>query len=219
MTEPHVVRAAYDSIAVDYAEHFGDELVGSPLDRAFLTAFAELVRTDPSPAPTARLVADVGCGPGLRTAFLHDLGLSTIGIDLSPQMITVARQRHPELSFEVGSMLDLPLDTASVHGLAAMYSLIHIPDEHLPVAIAEFARVLVPGGHALVIFQTDAETRHLAEAFGKPLGLDYLRHPVERIAGLLHAHGLPVHTRMRREPDETMTAPYAYLLARKTSEA
>ncbi|WP_073261060.1 class I SAM-dependent methyltransferase [Cryptosporangium aurantiacum] len=220
MTEPHLVRAAYDAIAADYADHFADELAERPIDRAFLTAFAELVRRDAAPAagPAAErgpLVADVGCGPGLRTAFLQDLGLTMIGIDLSPEMVAVARQRHPRPRFEVGSMLDLPLPTSSVHGLAAMYSLIHVADEFLPTAVAEFARVLAPGGHTLVVFQTDAETLHLAEAFGKPLGLDYLRHPVDRIAGLLKTNGITVHTRMLREPDETMTAPHAFLLARK----
>lgn len=51
------------------------------------------------------------------------------GIDLSPQMVVVARQEHPGLRFEEGSMLALDLRDASLGGLLARYSTIHIPDE------------------------------------------------------------------------------------------
>jgi SAM-dependent methyltransferase len=58
-----------------------------------LTAFAELV-TGP--------VADVGCGSGRVTAFLHDLGVPTSGIDLSPRMVAAARRTYPALRFIEG---------------------------------------------------------------------------------------------------------------------
>lgn len=46
VTEPsylRTTRAAYDTIAVDYAEILSTELAAKPLDRALLAAFAELV--------------------------------------------------------------------------------------------------------------------------------------------------------------------------------
>ncbi|GAA0273132.1 class I SAM-dependent methyltransferase [Cryptosporangium japonicum] len=214
MTQIERTRAGYDAIAAEYAEHFaGDDLSRRPIDRAFVAAFAELVVADSGPG--ARVV-DVGSGPGDQTAFLQAAGLEPTGIDLSARMVEVARERHPQIEFEVGSMLALPQPDGSLPALSAMWSIIHVPDELLPTAIGEFARVLAPGGHALLIFQTDAETRHFDEVFGIPVDLDYLRHPVERVVGLLEAAGLRVHTRMRREPDDTMTAPHAFLLARKT---
>jgi predicted TPR repeat methyltransferase len=70
---------AYDAVGVRYAERFRNELDALPLDRAVLTAFAELARTtDPGPA------AELGCGPGRVTAHLRDLGLDVFGVDLSP---------------------------------------------------------------------------------------------------------------------------------------
>ncbi|WP_371856873.1 class I SAM-dependent methyltransferase [Gandjariella thermophila] len=56
-----------------------------PLGRAMLTAFAELVRAD-----GGGVVADVGCGPGQVTAYLDSLGLSMLGVGLSPKMVEVA---------------------------------------------------------------------------------------------------------------------------------
>ena len=166
VTEPDFLRdtrASYDAIATVYAERFRDELAAKPLDRAMLAAFAEVVR-----AGGAGPVADVGCGPGRVTGYLNDLGLPVFGIDLSPEMIAVARRTYPGLRFEVGSMLALDLPDAALGGVLAWYSLIHIPDERVPEAFAEFYRVLAPGGLVLLAFQVGDEVVHVAEARGAP---------------------------------------------------
>jgi trans-aconitate methyltransferase len=105
VTEPEFLRrtrASYDAVAADYAERFRGELAARPLDRAMLAAFTELVR-----GGDAGPVADIGCGTGRVTAELSRLGLPVSGIDLSPQMVAVARQAHPDRRFDVGSMLSL----------------------------------------------------------------------------------------------------------------
>ncbi len=107
MPEPsylRTTRAAYDTVAADYAELLSTELAAKPLDRALLAAFAELAQ-----AAGVGPVADLGCGSGCVTAHLHSLGLSAFGVDLSPAMITVARRAHPGLQFDVGSMTALDL--------------------------------------------------------------------------------------------------------------
>ncbi len=65
-----VTRAAYDTVAPDYARLFADALDRMPWDRAALATFVELVSRD-------RLgpVADVGCGPGQLEQQLHAAGL------------------------------------------------------------------------------------------------------------------------------------------------
>ncbi len=89
-----VTRAAYDTIASDYARVLDGALARMSWDRAVLCTFAELVARD-------RLgpVADVGCGTGRITGYLHHLGLDVVGIDLSPGMLAVARQALPGLCF------------------------------------------------------------------------------------------------------------------------
>ena len=171
VTEPDFLRdtrASYDAVATGYAERFRDELAAKPLDRAMLAGFAELVR-----AAGARPVADIGCGTGRVTAHLNDLGLPVFGIDLSPGMVAVARRSYPGLRFDVGSMLALDLPDAALGGVLAWYSVIHLPDERLPEAFAEFCRVLAPGGLVLLAFQAGDESLHLAEALGHPVSLDF----------------------------------------------
>ncbi len=217
MTEPDFLRdtrASYDAVANVYADRFREELAARPLDRAMLAGFAEMVM-----ASGAGPVADVGCGPGRVTTYLEGLGLPVFGIDLSPGMIEVARRTYPGLRFEVGSMLALDLPDGALGGVLAWYSVIHVPDERLPEAFAEFCRVLAPGGLVLLAFQVGDETLHVTEARGHPVALDYRWRRPERVAELLGQAGLVVRAQLLREPDDDgdfpEQEPQAFLLARK----
>lgn len=207
-------RTAYDIVAVSYEQILRDELDGKPLDRAMLAAFAELVRD----APDGRPVADLGCGPGRVTAHLHRLGVNAFGVDLSPEMIAVARRTHPGLSFDVGSMTALELADDSLAGVLTWYSTVHTPPEVLPVVFAECHRVLAPGGHMLVAFQAGDELHHRDRAYGHDVSLDvYWRDP-DTVAALLTDAGLTVHARLVREAEGLELGKQgrqAFLLARK----
>ncbi|SFW76214.1 class I SAM-dependent methyltransferase [Amycolatopsis australiensis] len=150
-------RTSYDTVAESYAEFVSDALEKQPYLRAALTLFASQVDGP---------VADVGCGPGHFTAYLASLGVDASGIDLSPAMIGLARRAHPDLRFEVGSMTDLPRPDASVAGVLASWSLIHIPDDDVPGVLGHFRRVLRPGGLLMIGYHVGAGTRLKTEGYG-----------------------------------------------------
>jgi SAM-dependent methyltransferase len=56
------------------------------------------------------VVVDLGCGSGIWAKYLTDAGYDTVGVDLSPAMIRLARRRAPDAQFHVESFLtfDLP---------------------------------------------------------------------------------------------------------------
>jgi SAM-dependent methyltransferase len=214
-------RAAYDTVAGDYAELLADELAAKPLDRALLHTFAELARAasagdgDPTRAPT---VLDAGCGPGRIAAHLHGLGLEVRGVDLSAEMVAEARRRHPGIRFDQGTLTDLPLSDGAMAGLVAWYSIIHTLPDHQPAVFAELARVLAPGGEAIVTFQVgDDDVAHLTHAYGHAIELDVHRLSPERVVDDLAAAGLATHICVRREPTAPERTPHAYLLARRTA--
>ncbi|MGP4046061.1 class I SAM-dependent methyltransferase [Streptomyces sp. 2A115] len=213
MIEPdflRTTRTGYDSVAVRYAELFADGLEDYPLDRAMLTAFAELVRADGG-GP----VADVGCGPGHVTALLRSLGLNASGIDLSTEMVALARKAHPDLRFEAGSMSALDVADGALGGLLARYSIIHTPPERLPELLAEFHRVLAPGGHLLLAFMAHDQPSAPAESFDHKVALAYRWSP-DRVAELLQETGLVETARLLRAPKENERGfPQAHLLARR----
>jgi SAM-dependent methyltransferase len=204
----------YDAVAAAYAERFAGELATEPLDRGLLAAFADLVL-----AAGGGPVADLGCGPGHVGAHLRELGLDVFGVDLSPGMVAEARDRHPGMRFDVGSLLALDLPDAALAGACAFYSLIHLPTGDLPAAFAELSRVLRPGGQALLAFQAgdDVAQHHRGEWLGQPdVELTLWRRRPEHVTALLAAAGLHVHATLVRAPDGTESVDRAYLLARRT---
>lgn len=209
------VRASYDTVAADYARLLGAELAGKPLDRAMLAAFAECVRGEDPPG--GRAVADLGCGPGRVTAHLDGLGVRAFGVDLSPAMVAVARRTYPGLRFEVGSMGALDIADGVLGGVLAWYSTVHTPPSELAPLFVEFARVLAPGGYALIAFKAGDEKVRLEHAYGHPVELDVYRTPPERIAALLAGAGLAEVARLIREPDAHERSPQGFLLARKAA--
>ncbi|GAA2500836.1 class I SAM-dependent methyltransferase [Streptomyces gobitricini] len=213
MTEPRLLRdtrASYDAMAPDYEEYVRGDLDAKPLDRAMLAAFAGGVRST-----GGGRVADVGCGTGRVAAHLSSLGLDVFGVDLSPGMLAVARNAYPDLRFHEGSMTDLDLPDGALGGLVAWYSLIHVEPEHVPGVLAEFHRVLAPGGRLLLAFQVGDEPLRLTEAFGRAVALDFHRWSPDRLAGLLMEAGFGVEARLLREAYATESTPQACLLARK----
>lgn len=206
-------RTFYDAIAEDYAERFSDELAARPLERAVLTAYAELVGA-------GGRVADLGCGPGRTTGRLASLGLEMSGLDLSESMLAIARRENPGIPFAQGSMLNLDLPDQALAGVVSFYSSIHTPVDELPALFSEFHRVLVPGGHLLLAFQVGDEPRHLDRPWGHPVALDFERRRPERMAALLTAAGFAMLSRTVREPmaDLGETAPQAFLIARRPTQ-
>jgi SAM-dependent methyltransferase len=201
-------RASYDTDALGYAEKVRGLLDASPYLRASLALFAELVR-DAGDGP----VADVGCGPGYVTRHLHDLGVDAFGIDLSPEMIAIARRDHPDLRFEVGTMTDLALADDSVSGVLAFWSVIHVPDHSLPGVFAQFRRVLRPGCPVLVGFHVGNGTRRTCEGYsGRPIDVDSHRRRPDEIAGGLRDAGFAIEAELVMRPDEEV--PGAIIIAR-----
>lgn len=156
-------------------------------------------------------MADLGCGPGHLTAHLRALGLSAFGVDLSPTMITIAREANPDLEFAEGSMAQLDLPDDSLAGILAFYSVIHTPPAELPPVLAEFHRVLEPGGHLMLGFFAgdDPEPR----AFDHKVVTAYRWSP-DALLALLRESGFTEVAGMVREPQVGERFQQAQLLVR-----
>lgn len=187
------IAEAYDASAVRYAEFVRADPDGPPLDRAVIGAFAELVR-----ATGTGPVADLGCGPGLITARLRDLGLDVFGVDVSPAMVELARAAYPELRFSSGSMDALALGDGTLGGILSWYSLIHLPPHELPAYLVEFRRLLAPGGHLLLGFFESEEDP--VTAFDHRVVTAY-RWPVDTLGRLAAAAGFAEVGRTLRPPE------------------
>jgi SAM-dependent methyltransferase len=132
-----VVRDGYDQIAERYL------------------AWVRAERSDVRMRYTQRLldtlppgaeVLDLGCGAGGPTTKALAARFYLTGVDLSPRSIALARQHVPGARFLQANMAELDLPASSLDGVAAFYSLIHLPRDHHPALLARIASWLRPGG-------------------------------------------------------------------------
>ena len=87
---------------------------------------------------------DAACGTGRYAEFLARRGHRVIGVDSSPDMLAHARRRVPDGEFHLAELDRLPLPDDSVDVIVCTLALTHVP--RLEPVLAEFARVLRPGG-------------------------------------------------------------------------
>lgn len=113
-------------------------------------------------------LADIGCGAGLIALSLAPWLDRIHGIDISPALIERARHNlegATNVSLQVGSLTDLPLEEACVDKLLAYSVLQYLGNEAaVAQAMREVARVLKPGGRALLAANPDPARRGAYEA-------------------------------------------------------
>ncbi len=186
-------EVSYDRVSEEYALRIFGELEHKPVDRQLLDQFAARIqRLGP--------VCDMGCGPGHVARYLHERGVQVIGIDLSSVMVEQALRLNPGIEFRQGNMLSLDIEDGALGGIAAFYSIIHIPRTEVAVALAEMKRVLRPGGLLLLAFHVGHETLHLDEWWGQRVSVDFNFFRPEEMVSYLKAVGFEIEDTVEREP-------------------
>ena len=187
------LKAGYDKVAAHYVERIFNELDHKPLDRLLLDRFAESIGS-------SGRTCDVGCGPGHVTNYLRKRGVNVFGIDLSSAMVDQARQLCPGIEFKTGNMLSLDLESESLAGIVAFYSIIHVPRVVVVNALAEMKRVLEPGGRLLLAFHIGDEILHLDEWWEEPVSVDFVFFKPDEMRNYLERAGLEIEEVIEREP-------------------
>ena len=207
------LRAAHDVLAEFYVDRLADALEQMPGDRSVLSLFCELTLA----AGIGTSVGDVGCGTGRLEPYLAARGLCPRGVDLSPEMIRVARRDYPAFDFDVADLRDLPFEDSELAGVVCWYSLMFLPPSARPAAFGELARVVKPGGYLVTAFKSgDNQASRAGRSTNLGVEFDlYWLSPDEMARLVTDAGFTPVFWAGRRaEADET--SPQGYLLAQKS---
>ncbi len=88
-------------------------------------------------------IVEIGTGPGRDLTAFRDSGLTTSGIDLSPEHVRLARAAG--LDVIEASLFELPFDDALFDAGWTMSTLLHVPDERFHAAMTSITRVLRAG--------------------------------------------------------------------------
>ncbi len=206
-------RASYDAIADEYAREIYDELLNKPFDRTQLDRLAMAVGS-------RGVICDLGCGPGQIARYLADHGASVVGVDLSDGMLAQARRLNPDIVFQQGDMRALTgVADGAWAGIAAFYSIIHIPRAQLVAALTELRRVLQPGGLLLLAFHLGEGELHLDSWWDRPVNAEFVYFQTAEMLAALEAAGFAIEKAQEREPypDVEHQSRRAYILARRAN--
>lgn len=208
---PTELQNSYDRVAEEYAKRFYNELDSKPFDRKMLDWFIEKV-------DGVGTICDLGCGSGHIANYLHNRDLEVYGIDLSSGMVEQAQKLNPNIAFQQGDMLSLDnFADNSFGGIAAFYSIIHIPRLLVVNALREMNRVLRSKGVLLLTFHIGQQTHHLEEWFDKRVFLDFHFFKTAQMKVDLQMAGFELEEAVEREPypEIEVQTRRAYLFARK----
>lgn len=203
MTDVVGSHPQYDEFADEFLDHAADGFHNAHYDRpACLSLLGEVA---------GRSVLDVACGPGLYAAELVARGARVIGLDHSPRMIELCRERAPAGEFHVhdlGDRLDWLPDGAVDRVLFAL-ALEYVDDR--VAALRELRRVLRPDG-ALVLSRSHPtgdwlrqggsyfDVRVIEEVWSRGWRVRYWLAPLERTCEELHEAGFLLERLLEPRP-------------------
>lgn len=157
LAERRTTSQAFFSSSAGQWDRLRDELFGDQFHLAALAAFAGAEWT----------VGDLGCGTGRVTASLAPFVAQVIAVDGSPAMLQAAKKRlHGVDNVELrrGDLESLPIEDARLDAATLMLVLHHVPEPER--ALAEVARVVKPGGRALIVDMLPHERENYRQQMG-----------------------------------------------------
>ncbi|XSG73821.1 GNAT family N-acetyltransferase [Herpetosiphon llansteffanensis] len=189
--------ATYEIMAEDYQQRRG--AVG-PWVLESLDRFKQQL------AAPAKIL-EVGCGPGRDARLLRESGYQVVALDPTWAMLQLAKQADVPLI--AGDSRSLPIAAASVQGIWAQASLLHLPHLEFSLALSEIARVLQPNGVCYLSLKVgDGEQWHAD-------GRLFAFHQPELVTKALAGVGLTVLDQWVVDADLPDNPPWVRTIARK----
>jgi SAM-dependent methyltransferase len=109
-------RKGHDALATSYQAFF-----------AAVTALATIPLLDAVRLHPGTRLLDVATGPGALAAEAASRGARAVGIDLSPQMVELARQLYPAIDFHEADVEHLPFPDDTFDAVVCAFGLGHFP--------------------------------------------------------------------------------------------
>lgn len=176
--------AAFDEIGASYEDAFGENATQIASVRWLLERLPEGAR-----------ILDAGCGTGVPTAkLLVEAGCQVLGIDISREMLRIARRRVPRAEFQRMDIANLNLGDRRFHAITAFFSLLMLRKEQFVSSLAQLVAHLEPRGYVMLSMVEDDADYAPIEFLGTPL--HFTGYPRAVLEGLLSDAGLEVVERV-----------------------
>jgi len=205
------IEKFYDRIARYYSRTIHEDSLGTNSNTRLLAEFSKR-------ASHLHPIWDLGCGPGDACLYLQQQGLPVAGVDISSQLVTLARKRFPGIAFLQGNILNLPFPDQSIGAFIALYAMVHFQESDLCRALNEFHRTLKPEGLLLVTYYIGQENLKVKEFLGHKIELEFVTYKRGYIDRILGECGFKDIFRLERETAASSgsTSKRAHVFARKS---
>ena len=203
------VIEAYNAVSKVYADKYSDEILLKPKVQEFLKDFVKLI-------PPNGLICDMGCGPGQVARYLkNNLGKSTEGVDLSPQMVEAASSINPDITFKCADVFEMN-ETNLYAGIIGLYFIVNFPPSQLVPLFKKLHSLLEPNGKLLISFHMGKDELNRVESLwdsGKPCNFYFF--DAKTVGAALVESGFKVTEVRFREPDTSVeyNSQRAYIFA------
>ncbi|MBU1198900.1 MAG: class I SAM-dependent methyltransferase [Nanoarchaeota archaeon] len=204
MDKSEQASSVYDKIAEPYAKEFS-----KPSEH--IEEFLDLL-------PKKAKIIDVGCGVGVDAGFMASKGFKVIGIDLSKEMLNIARQKYPQLDFRQQDIRKLDFPSNLFDGIFASCSLIHIPKNDVFALLENFHHLLKKEGVIYISLQGGKSEEVFVDELFKPDEKIFLNIiSFDEIKDLLVKNGFSIVKKYEREPKSKNELNYTklYVMAKK----
>jgi ubiquinone/menaquinone biosynthesis C-methylase UbiE len=203
MADKETVKEGYDAVAGRY-------LAARTQESADIRLLPELMVRLPGGAA----VLDAGCGAGMPVAHLLSQHFRVTGIDFSMSQLRLARELVPAARFACQDMTHLAFGAATFDAICSYYAIIHVPRTEHSALLADFHRVLRPGGLALLCLGAEDLPRDVEEDYyGAQMVWSHFDAATN--IGLVEAAGFTIIWARRITDAEWPASGHLFVLARR----
>lgn len=178
----HRVVQIYDRIAEEYARRY--DPIESEEDLVFLDTFLSHLKP-------GHHVLDIGCGTGFSAGYFVMKGMIVAGIDLSQNMIAIAKRNYPRIPFFIADLRRY-VPEERVDAVWAGYCLFHLEKHDFEQTLRHIRRYLKPGGVFGLVMQEGEGELEVDEPL-LPAEKNYIHlYTAEQLARLLENYGFDI---------------------------
>lgn len=169
----------YNLIASEYDNEFGTDYSDAPYIDKFLESL------------NGKEILDIGCGLGNLTNYMNEHGFNVIGIDLSDEMLKIAKSKYKHITFKKMDMREINIDK-QFDGISLLYSLFHLTKMEVEIVLPKYYNLLKENGKMLVILQDGDGEKVVKEPLNKNLSMFVNYYNLEEITNILKKHNFNI---------------------------
>ncbi len=161
-------------------------------------------------------ILDLGCGPGHHSDFFSSKGYEVIGIDLSPEMLEIAKKETPQVDFKVMDIQDLKFKENSFHGIWASASLLHVPKRKIKTVLSKIYKLLKKDGVFYLSLKKGRGSRIIKDDRYGGVNKYYVYYREDEIKRYLINAGFElIESKERAKRDKYDTNPWIHVFCKK----